>query len=338
MAFGDYQNEIYLQGLAGVVPKLPMIFAELEAKAEKAFSPSIWSYVAGGAGDERTQRANCEAFQQWGLIPRMFVGAAQRDLSIDLFGLTLPSPLFMAPIGVIALCAQDGHGDLATARAAARTGVPMVMSTLTADPLEDVAAEFGETPGFFQLYTPTDRDLAASLVHRAEAAGFKGIVVTLDTWVTGWRPRDLSTSNFPQLRGKCLSNYTSDPVFRASLAQSPEENPQGAVLRWIQVFGNPLTWDDPPMMRVAPKTVASTASTARLMAGGRPTVGFPRWTACRAWWRPPMVCPCCSTLACAAAPTSSKPWRSVRPLSGSGGPTPTAWHSAAPTGSCMSCG
>jgi lactate 2-monooxygenase len=179
----------------------------------------------------------------------MFVGAAQRDLSVDLFGLKLPSPLFMAPIGVIALCAQDGHGDLATARAAARTGVPMVMSTLTEDPLEDVAAEFGDTPGFFQLYTPTDRDLAASLVHRAEAAGFKGIVVTLDTWVTGWRPRDLSTSNFPQLRGKCLANYTSDPVFRASLAQSPEEHPQGVVLKWISIFGNPLTWDDLPWLR-----------------------------------------------------------------------------------------
>jgi lactate 2-monooxygenase len=125
----------------------------------------------------------------------------------------------------------------------------MMMSTLSQDPLEDVAAEFGDTPGFFQLYTPTDRELAASLVHRAEAAGFKAIVVTLDTWVTGWRPRDLSTSNFPQLRGKCLSNYTSDPVFRASLAQSPEENPQGAVLRWVSVFGNPLTWDDLPWLR-----------------------------------------------------------------------------------------
>ena len=249
MAFGDYQNEIYFQGLSGVVPRLPMVFAELEAKAEKALPPSIWSYVAGGAGDERTQRANADVFKQWGLMPRMFVGAKERDLTVDLFGLKLPSPLFMAPIGVIALCAQDGHGDLATARAAARTGVPMVMSTLTEDPLEDVAAEFGDTPGFFQLYTPTDRDLAASLVHRAEAAGFKGIVVTLDTWVTGWRPRDLGTSNFPQLRGKCLANYTSDPVFRSSLAQSPEENPQGAVLKWISVFGNPLTWDDLPWLR-----------------------------------------------------------------------------------------
>src|SRR5246500_5724880 len=247
--FGDYQNEIYLQGLAGVVPALPMVFAELEARAATTLPPSVWSYVAGGAGDERTQRANAEVFERWGLIPRMFVGATDRDLSVDLFGLRLPAPLFMAPIGVIGLCAQDGHGDLATARAAAATGVPMVASTLTVDPLEDVAAALGDTPGFFQLYTPTDRELAASLVHRAGAAGFKGIVVTLDTWVTGWRPRDLGTSNFPQLRGHCLSNYTSDPVFRASLSQPPEENPQGAVLRWAQVFGNPLTWDDLPWLR-----------------------------------------------------------------------------------------
>ncbi len=92
MAFGDYQNEIYLQGLAGVVPSLPMAFAELEAKAATALPPSVWSYVAGGAGDERTQRANCEVFERWGLIPRMFVGAAKRDLSVEMFGLTLPSP------------------------------------------------------------------------------------------------------------------------------------------------------------------------------------------------------------------------------------------------------
>ncbi|MCV7400510.1 alpha-hydroxy-acid oxidizing protein [Mycobacterium fragae] len=249
MAFGDYQFEIYLQGLSGVAPSLPMAYAELEAKAAAAMPPSVWSYVAGGAGDERTQRANCAAFEGWGLIPRMFVGAAERDLSVEVFGLRLPSPLFMAPIGVIGICAQDGHGDVATARAAARTGVPMVVSTLTTDPLEDVAAEFGDTPGFFQLYTPKDRDLAASLVHRAEAAGYRGIIVTLDTWVPGWRPRDLSTANFPQLRGHCLSNYTSDPVFRAGLAQPPEENPQAVVLRWAQIFGSPLTWNDLPWLR-----------------------------------------------------------------------------------------
>jgi lactate 2-monooxygenase len=249
MAYGDYQLEIYLQGLSGIVPNLPMTYAEWESRAESAMSPSVYSYVAGGAGDERTQRLNRTAFDRWGLMPRMLVGATERDLRVELFGLSLPSPLFMAPVGVIGICDQDGHGDLASARAAARTGVPMVVSTLTADPLEDVAAEFGDTPGFFQLYTPKDRELAASLVQRAEAAGYKGIIITLDTWIPGWRPRDLTTSNFPQLRGHCLSNYMSDPVFRAGLAQSPEENPQAAVLQWVQTFGNPLTWDDLPWLR-----------------------------------------------------------------------------------------
>ena len=249
MSYGDFQLEIYLNGLSGVLPSYPMDFATLEAKAEAALPPGIWSYVAGGAGDERTQRGNREAFDGWGLVPRMFVGAKDRDLSVDLFGLKLPTPLFLAPIGVIGLCAQDGHGDLATARAAARTGVPMVASTLSVDPLEAVAAEFGDTPGFFQLYTPTDRALAESLVQRAEAAGYKGIVVTLDTWVTGWRPRDLATSNFPQLRGHCLANYFTDPVFRAALDKSPEEDPNAAILRWAGVFGNPLTWHDLPWLR-----------------------------------------------------------------------------------------
>ncbi|MCX4095022.1 alpha-hydroxy-acid oxidizing protein [Nocardia sp. alder85J] len=249
MAFADFQNEIYFAGLVGIQPTLPMSYAGWEERARQALPPSVLSYVAGGAGDERTQNANVTAFERWGLMPRMFVGAAERDMSIELFGLTLPSPVFLAPVGVIGLCTQDGHGDLATARAAARTGVPMVASTLTVDPMEQVAAEFGDTPGFFQLYTPKDRDLAASLVRRAEQAGFQGIVVTLDTWITGWRPRDLGASNFPQLRGHCLANYTSDPVFRASLDKTPEEDPRGAVLRWIQTFGNPLTWSDLPWLR-----------------------------------------------------------------------------------------
>ncbi|WP_329454355.1 alpha-hydroxy-acid oxidizing protein [Streptomyces sp. NBC_01497] len=248
-AFGSYQDEIYLRALGGVQPDHPMEYGELEERARAALPESVWSYVAGGAGDEHTQRANVEAFRRWGLVPRMFVGAKERDLTVELLGMRLASPLFMAPIGVIGLCAQDGHGDLATARAAARTGVPMVASTLSVDPMEDVAAASGDTPGLFQLYTPTDRELAAHLVERAEEAGFKGIVVTLDTWVTGWRPRDLRTGNFPQLRGHCLANYFGDPVFRAGLDRAPEEDPGPAILRWTQIFGNPLTWDDLPWLR-----------------------------------------------------------------------------------------
>ena len=247
--FGDYQNEIYFGGLRGVVPPYPIRFEELEARAHAAMPASLVSYVAGGCGNERTQDVNVTAFDDWGLIPRMFVGAAKRDLSVELFGMTLASPLFMSPVGVIGLCPTDGHGDVAAARAAARTGVPMVASTLMVDPMETVAAALGDTPGFFQLYTPNDRALAESLVHRAEAAGFKAIVVTLDTWLTGWRPRDLATANFPQLRGLCLENYFSDPVFRAMLAKPPEEDVPAATRHWARVFGNPLTWDDLPWLR-----------------------------------------------------------------------------------------
>ncbi|GAY17341.1 alpha-hydroxy-acid oxidizing protein [Mycobacterium sp. shizuoka-1] len=247
--YGNYQIEIYFQGLTGVLPSLPMSFAELEARAAQTLSPSIWSYVAGGAGDERTQRANVTAFDQWGVIPRMLVGATERDLSVQLWGRRWPAPVFMAPIGVIGLCTADRHGDLAAARAAAATGVPMCVSTLTMDPLEQVAAEFGDTPGLFQLYTPVDRELAESFVHRAEAAGYTGIVVTLDTWVPGWRPRDLSTANFPQLRGLCLSNYTSDPIFRAKCDGDVDADPRNAVLPWVSNFGNSLSWNDLAWLR-----------------------------------------------------------------------------------------
>jgi lactate 2-monooxygenase len=156
----------------------------------------------------------------------------------------------LAPIGVLGICDPEGHGDLLTARAAAATGVPMIASTLSQDPLEQVAAEFGGTPGWFQLYPPNDLELEESFVRRAEAAGFSAVVVTLDTLTLGWRPRDLSIASFPQLSGLCLANYTSDPVFRAKLATPPEEDLQAAAGVWAGVFGNPgLSWDDLDRLR-----------------------------------------------------------------------------------------
>jgi lactate 2-monooxygenase len=248
--YGDWQFGIYLDGLTGKRPALPMSYEELERQAERKMSAEMWSYVAGGAGNERTQRANVRAFEGWGLMPRMLASAAERDLSVELFGRRYPTPLLLAPVGVIGTCAEDLHGDLTAARAAAATGVPMVASTLSQDPMEAVAAEFGDTPGWFQLYPPADRELCESLVRRAEAAGFSAIVITLDTLTLGWRPRDLTLASFPQLKGLCLANYTSDPVFRSRLAAPPEEDMQAATGQWAMVFGDPrLSWDDLPWLR-----------------------------------------------------------------------------------------
>jgi lactate 2-monooxygenase len=247
MSFAEYQDELYDQGLHGHQPQFPIRFADLEEKAAAAMTPKVRGYVVGGAGDEHTQRANREAFDRWGLYPRMLVAPEERDMSVEVLGVELPSPVFMAPNGVIGVCAQDGHGDLACARASARTGVPFFVGTLSADPMEQVAAELGDTPGFFQLYTPPDREMATSLVHRAEAAGFKGIAVTLDTWVTGWRPRDLSGAHYPQVPSRCLANYTSDPVFRAGL--EPGEDATEAAVRRLPIFGGPFRWEDLDWLR-----------------------------------------------------------------------------------------
>ncbi|HZA09989.1 alpha-hydroxy-acid oxidizing protein [Mycobacterium sp.] len=247
--YGDYQFEIYFDGLEGRVPKYPVDFPLLERKAGEVLPWWVHSYVAGGCGDEGTQRANVSAFSRYGIVPRMLNGAYERDLSVSLFGMTLPTPLFMAPVGVIGLCSQDFHGDIQVAKASAVTGVPMVASTLTQDRMEDVAAHAGDTPGLFQLYTPNDRELAESFVYRAERAGYRAIVVTLDTWTTGWRPRDLNTGNFPQLRGYVLQNYFTDKVFRKRLKESPQDDLKAATLEWIKVWGNSLQWADLTWLR-----------------------------------------------------------------------------------------
>ena len=242
--FGAMQNEIYNAGLKGVLPTYPVDFATLEKRAHQALGPMMTNYVAGGCGDEHTQDQNAAAFHHWGMVPRMMVDCSERDLSVELFGHTYPTPLFMAPIGLNGEASQDRHGDIAAANASALTGVPFCASTLSNDPLEDVKAACGDTPAWFQLYTPRNRELATSLIRRAEDAGYKALVVTLDTWVTGWRPRDLNASYFPQLRGKVLQNYFTDPVFRSLLAKPPEEDLNTAIFTWAATFGQVLTWDD----------------------------------------------------------------------------------------------
>jgi isopentenyl diphosphate isomerase/L-lactate dehydrogenase-like FMN-dependent dehydrogenase len=239
--FAGYQAEIFLRGMAGETPELPVSLAELERRVAETAEPRTASYVFGGAGAEETMRANLEAFRRWRLVPRMLRDVSQRDLSVEVLGTAMPAPVALAPIGVQSIVHPDG--ELAVARAAAAVGLTMTLSTVSSHVLEEVAAA-GSAPKWFQLYWPNDPELAASLVGRAERAGFSAIVVTVDTFLPGWKPRDLQRAWQPFLEGVGIANYLSDPVFRARLARPPEEDPQAAVGEFIAQFSNPsLTWD-----------------------------------------------------------------------------------------------
>ncbi|HEY7592155.1 MAG TPA: lactate 2-monooxygenase [Actinophytocola sp.] len=250
--WGSYQNEIYLQGLADQVPMFTTDGTRLADAARERLEPGPFGYVAGGAGSGATVRANREAFDRWRIVPRMLTDATKRDLSTTVLGTEMPAPVLLAPVGVQSIVHPDG--ELATARAAAELGVPMILSTASSYPIEDVAAantgSNGDGPRWFQLYWPNDNDVTISILSRAKAAGFTTLVLTLDTWTLAWRTVDLDQSYLPFIRGIGTAIPFSDPAFRAGLEKSPEEDPQSAILKWIPTFtGTDKRWDQLPFLR-----------------------------------------------------------------------------------------
>ncbi len=187
---------VYLDAVKGVNSRYPFDFESIERKAVEALPDWVYRYVSAAAGDGRTQRANIAAYSRYGIIPRMMVSPPERDLSITLFDKHFDSPIFMCPIGLIGLCAPDFQGDVAAAQASATTGVPFTLSTFSQAPMEDVIKHAGSTPNFYQLYLPGDRELAASLINRAETSGYSALVLTVDSWALGYRPADLRSETF----------------------------------------------------------------------------------------------------------------------------------------------
>ncbi|HSK23085.1 MAG TPA: alpha-hydroxy-acid oxidizing protein [Egicoccus sp.] len=243
MGFNTFQYELYFAGLGGKVPDLPVTYAGLEAAARERLDDKAFAYVAGSAGAERTAAANLQAFARWRLVPRMLVDVAERDLEVELFGRTLPAPLLSAPVGVLSIVHEEG--EKAVARAMAGLGLPSIHSTVSSFPLEEIAAEAGDGPRWFQLYWPSEDPVTDSLVQRAADAGYEAVVITLDTRLLAWRPRDIATAYLPFLHAEGLANYLTDPVFQAGVAEPNEHMSaqQAAVMRWIGVFSDPgQTW------------------------------------------------------------------------------------------------
>jgi isopentenyl diphosphate isomerase/L-lactate dehydrogenase-like FMN-dependent dehydrogenase len=247
--FANYQYEIYLRGMGGQRPARPLDWRALERDAYQLLAEGPRGYISGGAGLGETMRANREAFDGWRIAPRMLRDVSQRSLARTVLGTALPAPVLLAPIGVQTLAHPEG--ELAMARAAAEVGVPFIASTAASHTIEQIAEAGGEAVGrWYQLYWPRDRELARSFVERAERAGYGAIVLTLDTWMLGWRPADLTNGFLPFLWGEGNCNYLQDPVFRAALPAPPEENMQAAIGHWAWQFANPaITWEDLAFLR-----------------------------------------------------------------------------------------
>lgn len=278
----DRQREIYLKGLSGEKPAVPIDFTALERKARQSMSAEAYAYIAGGAGLESTMASNRASFERWRIVPRMLNDVSDRDTTVELFGRTLPSPFLLSPIGVLEMVSKEA--DAAVGRAAAAENIPMIFSNQASRPMEEVAETMGDAARWFQLYWSKSDELVGSLVSRAERCGCEAIVVTLDTTVLGWRTRDLDLAYLPFLRGKGIAQYTSDPVFLESLKKAGEgsDTPRpkitletlntlrqvgqswpgptleglrsgkalAAVQEFISVYSKPsLTWDDLKMLR-----------------------------------------------------------------------------------------
>src|SRR6266550_3401188 len=214
------QGEIYVAS----ADALPLDPDAWESRAKTILDPGPFDYIAGGAGGESTMQANRDAFTRWRLRPAVLAGNQQRDLHVSVLGTPSPTPFFLAPVGVLSAARPDG--DLAIAEA------------------------MGAAPRWYQLYWVSDRDVVASLVRRAEAAGYTAIVLTLDTLQLGWRVRDLENRYLPFILGEGIGQFTSDPVFRSRLSVSPEEDARGAGAAMVGMFSNlGLRWDDLAWLR-----------------------------------------------------------------------------------------
>jgi lactate 2-monooxygenase len=207
----ERQREIFLRGLSGQRPLVPVDPRQLEARA-LAQKQGLFTYVAGGAGEGDTMERNRAGFKRWRIVPRMLRDVSDFDTSVELFGRRLPAPVLLSPVGVLEM-AHPG-ADVAVARAAASLGVPMIFSSQASRPMEACAAVMDDNPRWFQLYWSKSNDLVLSFLRRAEACGCEAVVLTLDTNLLGWRVEDLDKAELPFLHGRGIAQYVSDPVFQ----------------------------------------------------------------------------------------------------------------------------
>jgi 4-hydroxymandelate oxidase len=214
---------------------------ELEVEARKLLDPVVYDFVAGGADDETTLRANETAFSRIGLLPRILRGKERPELAVTLLNCRAALPVVIAPTAFH--CLAHSEGERATSRAAAAAGTIMIASMASTVAIGEVAAAVRETTGgaspnlWFQLYIQPDYGFTEAIIRRAEAAGCAALVVSVDSPVFGRRERDVRNGFIDLPPGMCCENL-----------REPTNSGEPGRVRPI-VFRPELSWDDIAWLR-----------------------------------------------------------------------------------------
>ncbi len=214
----------------------PVNIFDFEAIAREILPQQAYDYYASGSQDEVTLRQNRAAYDRVSLSYRVLVDVSRRDLTTTVFGQPVSMPILVAPTAFHKLATEDG--ELATVRAAGAAGTAMVLSTLSTTSIEEVVAA-ASGPVWFQLYVYKDRKATEGLVRRAEAAGCRALVLTVDAPLIGKRERDIR-NRFRLPPGLAVANLL--PEGYGELAPAPLDSGLAA---YVASFLDPaLTWKD----------------------------------------------------------------------------------------------
>jgi 4-hydroxymandelate oxidase len=224
-----------------VTPHSPVNLTDFEALAREALSREAYDYYAGGAHDEVTLRENRAAYNRVSLAYRVLVDVSRRDLTTSVLGQPVAMPVLVAPTAFHRLATPEG--ELATARAAGAAGTVMILSTLSTTPIEAVVSA-ASGPVWFQLYVYRDRKATEGLVRRAEAAGCRALVLTVDAPLLGRRERDVR-NRFSLPPGLTVANLLPE-----GYGEVPPALADSGLASYVASFLDPsLTWRDVAWLR-----------------------------------------------------------------------------------------
>lgn len=233
----EKKNDSFIESIVSG-ESFPFGAEELEAVAKEEISREAYGYTRSGAGGEETLRKNSTAFEKYSIVPKYLNDVSIADTSIELFGHTYAHPFLLAPIGMLKITHEEA--ELAVAKAAAKYNVPYIQSTVSSYSIEEVAAASSNSPKWFQLYWSNNENISYSMVKRAEEAGFEAIVLTIDTFMFGWREEDMRNRYSPLKEGYGKANYITDNVFLATLRNDDNESVIQEILQ--NIYHPSLNW------------------------------------------------------------------------------------------------